>query len=35
MLKETAEMLDAAGFSVSPSAGVQGDYVFERAFVER
>lgn len=35
MLKETAEMLDAAGFSVSPSAGLQGDYVFERAFVER
>ena len=35
MLKETADMLDAAGFVVSPSAGEQGDYVFERAFVER
>lgn len=35
MLKETAAMLDAAGFQVSPSAGVPGDYVFERAFVER
>lgn len=35
MLKETAEMLDAAGFKISPSAGVQGDYVIERAFVER
>lgn len=35
MLKETAEMLDAAGFVVSPCAGEQGDYVFERAFVER
>ena len=35
MLKETSEMLDAAGFKVSPSAGEQGDYVIERAFVER
>ncbi|UOD50112.1 ferredoxin--NADP reductase [Orrella daihaiensis] len=35
MLKETSEMLDALGFKVSPSAGVPGDYVFERAFVER
>ncbi len=35
MLKETSEMLDAAGFNISPSAGVQGDYVIERAFVER
>jgi len=35
MLKETVEMLDAVGFQVSSSAGVPGDYVFERAFVER
>jgi ferredoxin--NADP+ reductase len=35
MLKETAEMLDAKGFKVSPSLGVAGDYVFERAFVEK
>ena len=35
MLKETAEMLDAKGFKVSPSLGQLGDYVFERAFVEK
>lgn len=35
MLKETSEMLDARGFKVSPSLGVPGDYVFERAFVEK
>ena len=35
MLKETSAMLDALGFSVSPRAGEQGDYVIERAFVER
>jgi len=35
MLKETAEMLDARGFKVSPSLGNPGDYVFERAFVEK
>ena len=35
MLKETAEMLDAKGFKVSPSLGQMGDYVFERAFVEK
>jgi ferredoxin/flavodoxin---NADP+ reductase len=35
MLKETSEMLDARGFKVSPSLGVVGDYVFERAFVEK
>jgi ferredoxin--NADP+ reductase len=35
MLKETSAMLDDAGFKISPSAGVQGDYVIERAFVER
>ena len=35
MLKETAQMLDDRGFRVSPSLGVPGDYVFERAFVEK
>lgn len=35
MLKETSEMLDARGFKVSPSLGNPGDYVFERAFVEK
>jgi len=34
MLKESSEMLNAKGFKVSPSLGVLGDYVFERAFVE-
>jgi len=34
MLKETSEMLNPKGFKVSPSLGVLGDYVFERAFVE-
>jgi ferredoxin--NADP+ reductase len=28
-------MLDAKGFKVSPSLGQLGDYVFERAFVEK
>ena len=35
MLKETCAMLDARGFVVSPSLGQLGDYVFERAFVEK
>jgi ferredoxin--NADP+ reductase len=35
MLKETSEMLDGLGFKVSPSLGNPGDYVFERAFVEK
>ncbi|HAT40075.1 MAG TPA: ferredoxin--NADP(+) reductase, partial [Polynucleobacter sp.] len=35
MLKETAEMLDSKGFKVSLSLGQLGDYVFERAFVEK
>ena len=35
MLKDTAAMLDARGFIVSPHTGVAGDYVIERAFVER
>ncbi|NBT33995.1 MAG: ferredoxin--NADP reductase [Betaproteobacteria bacterium] len=35
MLKETAAMLDSRGFLVSPGLGQPGDYVIERAFVER
>jgi ferredoxin/flavodoxin---NADP+ reductase len=35
MLKSTRELLDARGFQVSPGIGDPGDYVLERAFVER
>ncbi|QDQ28396.1 ferredoxin--NADP reductase [Chitinimonas arctica] len=35
MLKDTAALLDARGFHVSPRIGVPGDYVIERAFVEK
>jgi ferredoxin--NADP+ reductase len=35
MLAETSALLDARGFAISPSSGVAGDYVIERAFVER
>jgi ferredoxin/flavodoxin---NADP+ reductase len=35
MLKDTAALLDRMGFQVSPHTGVPGDYVIERAFVER
>ena len=35
MLKETAALLDARGFQISPHIGEPGDYVIERAFVER
>ncbi len=35
MLADLRAVLDARGFSASPAQGVQGDYVFERAFVER
>jgi ferredoxin--NADP+ reductase len=35
MLKDTAALLDARGFHISPHTGVPGDYVIERAFVER
>ena len=34
MLKDTAGLLDARGFEISPRTGVPGDYVIERAFVE-
>jgi ferredoxin--NADP+ reductase len=35
MLKETSELLDARGFEISPHIGTPGDYVIERAFVEK
>ncbi len=35
MLKQTAALLDTRGFRVSPHIGTPGDYVIERAFVER
>ncbi len=35
MLKDTEDLLDAKGFIVSPRIGDPGDYVIERAFVEK
>jgi len=35
MLKDASELLDARGFQISPRQGEQGDYVIERAFVEK
>ncbi|WP_341676849.1 ferredoxin--NADP reductase [Niveibacterium sp. SC-1] len=35
MLKDTCDLLDANGFKISPRIGVAGDYVIERAFVEK
>lgn len=35
MLTDTAALLDARGFKVSPRIGDPGDYVIERAFVEK
>jgi ferredoxin--NADP+ reductase len=35
MLADTRALLDARGFEISPSQGTPGDYVIERAFVER
>lgn len=35
MLAETSALLDARGLAISPSSGEPGDYVIERAFVER
>ena len=35
MLKDICAMLDVRGFKVSPRTGVAGDYVIERAFVEK
>ncbi len=34
MLADTRQLLDAAGFVISPQIGVCGDYVIERAFTE-
>jgi ferredoxin--NADP+ reductase len=35
MLNEISEMLNGFGFQISPHIGVAGDYVIERAFVEK
>ena len=35
MLKDTSTLLDTRGFNISPHIGVPGDYVIERAFVEK
>jgi ferredoxin/flavodoxin---NADP+ reductase len=35
MLADTRDLLDARGFHISPHIGEPGDYVIERAFVER
>lgn len=35
MLADTRALLDAHGFAISPRTGVAGDYVVERAFVEK
>jgi ferredoxin--NADP+ reductase len=35
MLADCSAMLNAHGFQISPQTGVAGDYVIERAFVER
>lgn len=35
MLKDTSDLLDARGFQISPRIGQPGQYVIERAFVEK
>jgi ferredoxin--NADP+ reductase len=35
MLKDMSALLDARGFEISPHIGTSGDYVIERAFVEK
>ncbi|MGH8429399.1 MAG: ferredoxin--NADP reductase [Solimonas sp.] len=35
MLKDSCEILDERGFQISPHIGTPGDYVIERAFVEK
>ena len=35
MLKDSCAMLDARGFKISRHIGEPGDYVIERAFVEK
>jgi len=35
MLDDTSHLLDELGFNISPRMGEPGDYVIERAFVEK
>ncbi|MGZ8851257.1 MAG: ferredoxin--NADP reductase, partial [Thermoanaerobaculia bacterium] len=35
MLKDTCGLLDEMNFRISPHIGMPGEYVIERAFVER
>ena len=35
MLKDLSAILDARGFAISPHIGEPGDYVIERAFVDK
>ena len=35
LLKDTCALLNARGFKISPHIGEPGDYVIERAFVEK
>ena len=35
MLADFRELLDARGFTAAPRIGTPGEYVFERAFVEK
>ena len=35
MIKDCCGLLDRRGFQVSPYIGAQGDYVIERAFVDK
>jgi ferredoxin--NADP+ reductase len=35
MLKSISDLLDSRGFEVSARIGAPGDYVIERAFVDR
>jgi ferredoxin--NADP+ reductase len=35
MLNDTSTLLNELGFKVSPRQGEAGDYVIERAFVEK
>ena len=35
MLSDTCSLLDSKGMTISPRRGEQGDYLIERAFVER
>jgi ferredoxin--NADP+ reductase len=35
MLEDTRRLLDDRGFAISPRTGEPGDYVIERAFVEK